>query len=167
MKAAVLIAAVTAAVCVYAADPPDQAKRGMELFRTSAKGACSTCHRVEGFGNPAGPDLSKTAAALPPRAMAMAIRATMTVYVQEVKPKEGTPFPGMKSEDGSGFWDLSATPPVLKKFAKGEAETAQNTKWKHPPESAGYTNEQLADVIAYLRFVASGDRKGVDAEILQ
>jgi hypothetical protein len=99
--------------------------------------------------------------------MSMAIRASMTVYVQEVKPKGGTPFPGMKAADESGYWDLSKTPPEFQKLAKGDADVAPNTKWKHPPEAAGYTNEQLADVIAYLRFVASGDRKGVDPDILQ
>ncbi|MFH5938945.1 c-type cytochrome, partial [Clostridium perfringens] len=61
-------------------DPTPQAKRGQELFRTSIKGACTTCHQMEGVGNPVGPDLAKTASALPPRALAMAIRATMTVY---------------------------------------------------------------------------------------
>lgn len=169
MKIAVLLA-LFAAASVFAADQSKeltaQAKRGQELFRTSAKGACSNCHQMEGVGTPAGPDLSKTAAVLPPRALAMAIKATMTVYVVEAKPKGGTPFPAMKTEAGD-FWDLSKNPPELKKFAKGEIETAGNTKWKHPPESAGYSVEQLADVIAYLRCVAAGDRKTVDPEILQ
>jgi len=164
MKIAVLL--VAGIMAASAAEPPEQAKRGMDLFRTSAKGSCSACHQVENAGKPVGPDLTKTAAVLPPRAMAMAIRATMTVYVQEVKPKAGSPFPGIKTDDGS-YWDLSANPPAIKKFAKGEADYGPNSKWKHPPESAGYTNEQLADVIAYLRFVAIGDKKGVDPELLK
>jgi hypothetical protein len=97
----------------------------------------------------------------------MAIKATMTVYVQEVKPKGGTAFAAMKAGDDLSFYDLSKTPPELRKFAKGEFETSGNTKWKHPPESAGYTAEQLADVIAYLRFVGANDRKAVDPEELQ
>lgn len=145
---------------------PAQAKRGQTMFRSSPKGACSSCHQMEGVGTPAGPDLSKTASALPPRALAMAIRATMTVYVVEVRPKAAEPFPSMKTDAGD-FWDLSKNPPELKKLAKGEFDTGQNTKWKHPPAAAGYTNEELADVIAYLRFIGANDRKVVDPEILQ
>ena len=168
MKIVVLLAMF--AVILPAADQtkemPAQAKRGQELFRSSSKGACSACHQLEGVGNPAGPDLSKTAAVLPPRALAMAIRATMTVYVVEVRPKGAPAFPSMKTDAGE-FWDLSKNPPELKKFAKGEFEVAPNSKWKHPPESAGYTNEQLADVIAYLRYIGAGDRKTIDPEIIQ
>lgn len=166
----ILVLAVAAVLPVAFAqpkgDPTDQAKRGMQLFRASSKGACATCHQVQGTGNPVGPDLAKTASALPPRALAMAIRATMTVYVVECKPKGSAPFPAMKTDDGN-FWDLTKNPPELKKFDKGQADTAQNTKWKHPPESAGYSNEELADVIAYLRWVGAGDRKAVDPDTLQ
>jgi mono/diheme cytochrome c family protein len=169
MKLAALLATAAlglTAVAQTKGEPPAQAKRGMELFRNSEKGACITCHKMQGVGEPVGPDLAKTASVLPPRALAMAIRATMTVYVLEVKPKTGAAFPAMKVDDLS-FYDLSTKPPELKKFAKGEFETAGNTKWKHPPESAGYTPEQLADVIAYLRFVGANDKKGVDPEEIQ
>ncbi len=42
-----------------------------------------------------------------------------------------------------------------------------NGTWKHPPESTGYTKEQIADVIAFIRFVAYGDTKGVDPAALK
>ncbi len=168
MRLALLLSAFS--LVLAAADQPKeltaQAKRGQTLFRSSEKGACTTCHQLEGVGTPAGPDLSKTASALPPRALAMAIRATMTVYVVEAKPKGGSPFPAMKTDDGN-YWDLSQNPPELKKFAKGEVDSSQNTKWKHPPAGHGYSNEQLADVIAYLRVIGANDRKEVDPEILQ
>lgn len=156
---------------IFAADQTktltEQAKRGQELFQTSPKGACVTCHLMEGKGSSVGPDLMKTAAALPPRALAMAIKATMTVYVVEAKVKAGGSFPAMKSEDGTTYWDLSQNPPVAKKFAKGEVSDGANTGWKHPPQGHGYTNEQLADIIAYLRGMAANDKKPVDPEDLQ
>jgi hypothetical protein len=57
---------------------------------------------------------------------------------------------------------LSATPPALKKLDKSEiASSGDNANWKHPPESAGYTAQQLADVIAYIKWASYGDTKGV------
>jgi len=41
-----------------------------------------------------------------------------------------------------------------------------NANWKHPPESRGLAKEQLADLIAYLRFALLGDTKGGDAKDL-
>jgi hypothetical protein len=95
----------------------------------------------------------------------MAIRATRTQYVQSVKLKDGKEFPGMpgaKEETTVQYFDLSATPPVLRKLDKSEiASASDNATWKHPPESAGYTAEQLADVIAYIKWASYGDTKGV------
>ena len=34
-------------------------------------------------------------------------------------------------------------------------------RWTHPPVSAGYTEEELADIIAYLKFVSTGVAKEV------
>lgn len=148
-------------------DGPPQAKRGLTLFRTSAKGACATCHSVAGFGTAVGPDLAKTAAQLPPRAMVMAIKATMTAYVVQVTPNGGQPFPAMKATADGEFYDLSKNPPELKKFKAGEFKTEGNSTWKHPPASADYTAAQLADVIAYLRYVAVKDIKGVDPDDIE
>ena len=36
-----------------------------------------------------------------------------------------------------------------------------NTKWTHPPASAGYTDTELADIIAYLKFASTGVVKDV------
>jgi hypothetical protein len=43
----------------------------------------------------------------------------------------------------------------------------QNTRWTHPPSSAGYTPEELADIIAYLKFVSTGTVKEVTAAELR
>lgn len=144
---------------------PEQAKRGYQLFFDESKaGHCGTCHALKGKGIPVGPDLTRLAR-LNPRAIVMAILASRTQYVVMLKPKTGKEFPAMKVEKEGAtvdYYDLSATPPALRKFQKDEiADSKDNMVWKHPPESAGYNSDQLADVISYIRFVAYGDTKGV------
>jgi mono/diheme cytochrome c family protein len=143
-----------------------QQKRGHELFLHSTKGAaCATCHALAGEGTAVGPDLTNLASAATPAGMRVAILSTQTVYVLAVKPVNGTLFPGMKVKEDSttaDYFDLSQMPPVLRTLNKKEIEsTATNSEWKHPPGSADYTPDELADVIAYIRYVAKGDTKPV------
>jgi hypothetical protein len=61
------------------------------------------------------------------------------------------------------YYDLSKTPPELRKFAPGDVQSkSDNSSWKHPPAVGGYTNQQMADIVAYIRWAAAGDRKAVD-----
>jgi hypothetical protein len=114
-----------------------------------------------------GPDLTRLAR-LSPRAIAMAIRATRTQYVQAVKLKDGSEFPGMPvahDESTVQFYDLGAKPPALRKLERKDvASTSDNANWKHLPESAGYTARQLADVIAYIKWASYGDTKAVSPD---
>ena len=148
-------------------DGPEQAARGHELFFKTAKPEpCGNCHALGGKGTAVGPDLSVWAR-LAPRAAATAILATVTDKVVTVEPKAGSKFPGIKvSEDDKGtkFYDLSVSPPAAKDLAKGEFTTSSNSTWKHPPGTQEYTAEQLADIIAYIRWVGAKDRRGVKPE---
>lgn len=158
--------ALTLSVAAFAADLSDQAKRGKEVFSLkSASGvACSTCHQLEGQGKAIGPDL-KQIGQLHPRAIVTAILATRTQYVQEITLHTGRPFPAIKS--GEVYFDLSKTPPAeLTTAASAFKGVKDNGSWKHPAESRGLTKDQLADVIAYIRFATSGDTKGVDPKDL-
>jgi cytochrome c peroxidase len=137
----------------------DPQKRGHELFINSPKGkACATCHELAGEGTAVGPDLRNLAGAAMPAGIKMAILATSTAYVVLVKLDNGTTFPAMKiKEDAAGaeFWDLSKMPPEVRKVAKKDIDSVQNNnQWKHPPESTGYTDAELADLVAYLRYAA-------------
>jgi len=100
------------------------------------------------------------------RALVTAIRATRTEYVETIKLKSGDPFPGIKvSADATTmqYYDLSKTPPELRKFAPGEVQSkSDNSTWKHPPSTGSYTNQQIADIVAYVRWGAAGVRKAVD-----
>jgi hypothetical protein len=37
----------------------------------------------------------------------------------------------------------------------------QNLIWKHPPASAGYTSHELADLIGFLKWAATGSQKEI------
>ncbi|MFN0167977.1 MAG: hypothetical protein ACKV22_16250 [Bryobacteraceae bacterium] len=147
---------------------PAAAGRGYAIFHDASKpGSCGNCHLLGGKGTAAGPDLSRLAR-LNPRGIKTAIMATRTQYVQAVKTKAGETFPGFeksKTDKIVEYFDLSKQPPQLRKFEKAEISgTQDNSSWKHPAEAVGYTAEQLADILSYLRFASYGDTKGVTAE---
>ena len=149
---------------LQAAAPTPQIDRGQTLF-FSDKG-CGTCHALKGRGTAVGPDL-RVLGRVGVRALVMAIRATRTQYVETIKLKSGEEFPGMKvSADATTltYYDLSKTPPELKKLAPADVQSkTDNATWKHPPSVAGYlTNEQMADVVGFIRWAAAGDKKPVD-----
>ncbi len=141
-----------------------QIERGEVLFHEAGKG-CGTCHALKGKGTAVGPNL-KEIGRLNPRAIAASIRSTLTQYVQSVKLKAGDKFPAMiaaKDEKVVQAWDLSKAPPELRKLDAAEVDSIRNNEgWKHPPLEAGYTGEQMADIVAYIRYAGSGSRTAVD-----
>ncbi len=142
-----------------------QIERGEALFFESGKG-CATCHALKGKGTAVGPDL-RTMGRLSARAIAMAVHSTLTQYVQKVRLKgDSAPFPAMpgaKDEKSVTYWDLSKTPPEKRTVPPADVESSvNNDSWKHPPAAGGYTNEQMADIIAYLRYAVTGSRAPVD-----
>ncbi len=170
MRQATYAAAIFAAILIPAAAQtkamPKQVERGRELFLKSPKGtACGTCHSIAGVGNAIGPDLRTLASVVPPRGMVAAIQMTMTERVQEVKTASGETFAGLqKSKQGDEFeiWDLDQKPPVLRKLAAKDVESMnRNTKWKHPPATVEYTSQELADIIAFLKWAANGQTKEI------
>lgn len=148
---------------LQASAPTPQIERGQTLFY--ADKGCGGCHALKGRGTAVGPDL-RILGRVGVRALVTAIRATRTEYVETIKLKSGDEFPGMKvSADATTlqYYDLSKTPPELKKFAPDDvASKADNSIWKHPPSGGGYTNQQIADIVSYIRWAAVGDKKPVD-----
>jgi len=141
-----------------------QVQRGEALFLENARG-CATCHALNGHGTAVGPDLS-VIGRLSPQAIVTAIRSSMTQYVQEVKLKSGSSFPGIPAGSDpkmNQFYDLSKMPPELRTIDPSELRAASaQDKWKHPPSVAGYTSAQLADLIAYIRYAVAGTPKSVN-----
>lgn len=153
---------------VLRAEMPAQAARGKAIFFDSSKSApCATCHELEKKGRKIGPDLTKIAR-LSPKAIVISILSTRTVYAREVELKNKNKYPAMiVSEDANqvAFYNLAVVPPELIRVDKIAVYAIRdNALWRHPPESTGYTPEELADVIAYIRWAAYGDTKGVRPE---
>ena len=144
---------------------PTQIERGEAIFQDANNG-CVMCHALKGKGTAVGPDL-RGIARLTPKGIAMAVHSTVTQYVQMAKLKSGVTFPAMTvpgSDDQTvQLYDLSKTPPELLKVPKSDvASMTPNSVWKHPPAARKYTNEQMADIVAYIRFAGANNRQPVD-----
>jgi len=147
---------------------PSQIERGEALYMASPDG-CGTCHALKGKGTAVGPDL-KPIAHISPSGIATAIRSTVTQYVVVVKLKTGESFPSMPptGEGKVKLYDLSKTPPELHEVDKADiASTAANNVWKHPAAARKYTKEQMADIIAYVRYAGANNRQPVDPADVQ
>jgi len=150
---------------------PPQAARGYAVYFDESKPTrCATCHALGGRGTAVGPDLSRLAR-LNPRGIVVAILASRTQYVQTIKLKTGPSFAAMHvahDDKTMQVHDLSVTPPQLRKLERAQVDSVtDNATWKHPPESAQYSMDQLAAVIAYIRWASFGDTKGVDPKELE
>ncbi|MBZ5611576.1 MAG: c-type cytochrome [Acidobacteriia bacterium] len=164
--------ALALAVPILASDdvkqpPTPQIQRGHDLFVKPAKGvACATCHRMGGEGIAIGPDLTTMGTQGTPHVIVMTMHMTMTNYVQSFKTVGGT-FPGMlkaKTADDTEVWDLSQMPPALQRLPNKQIiSTDRDSTWKHPPASVEYSSQELADLIGYLRWAATGAQKEVKA----
>jgi cytochrome c551/c552 len=144
---------------------PSQTERGEALFFDAQKG-CGNCHALKGKGTAVGPDLT-VIGRLAPAAIAMAARSTVTQYVGTAKVKGAGSFPAMvgkKDDKVVVLYDLSKTPPAKMEVAPGDLTMGNNDKWKHPPAEAKIPNEQLADIVAYIKFAATGTKKAVSPD---
>lgn len=151
-----------------AQNPPAQAARGEQIFFETAKPmACGTCHMLNNKGAGIAPDLSRWAR-LAPRAIGMAIKATVTENVIAAKVAgKGAEFPAAKGKeegDKITIYDLSKNPPEAMTIAKAELSAKPNASWKHPPSQSSISAQDMADIIAYIRWVGYKDTKGVKAE---
>jgi mono/diheme cytochrome c family protein len=151
------------ALLMAQAAAPTQIDRGEALFFDTAQG-CGNCHALKGKGTAVGPDL-KGIARLSPAGIAMAVRSSVTQYVQVAKLKSGESFPTYPPPAGDQMklYDLSKTPPALHEVAKADiGSMTPNQTWKHPPTTRKYTDEQMADIIAYIRYAGAGTKTPVD-----
>jgi putative heme-binding domain-containing protein len=146
--------------------PDAQIQRGEKLFADAQKG-CVSCHALKGTGTPVGPDLNGIAR-LSPQAITMAVQSTATQYVQSVKLKSGqtiTAMPGAKDDKTVQLFDLSKNPPAAMKVEKGDIVSMNNTDaWKHPPAAAKLSGAELADIIAYIKFKATGAKVAISPD---
>jgi len=138
-----------------------QVDRGRKLFEKSAKSLpCATCHALDGVGHEIAPDLRRLGAYVTPRDLMRTIDMQRTVFVQEVQTSRGAAFPGIQRQirnDNIEIWDLSMTPPMLRQFKLSEiVSMRENVKWGHPPANADYAPQELADIIGFIKWAATG-----------
>ena len=145
---------------------PPQVERGQALFMNESNG-CASCHALKGKGTAVGPDL-KIISSMAPRAIVTMVKSTLTQYVVTVKPKTGDAFPAMpgaKDDKTIQLYDLSKMPPEARKMDLADIESMRNNEtWKHPPLTRQYTPEQMADIISYIKWAGSGDKRKVDPD---
>ena len=149
---------------------PSQTERGEALF-FDAQNGCGSCHALKGKGTAVGPDLTGLGR-LGPQGIAMAARSTVTQYVQVVRLKSGgggfPAMPGKKDDKVVVLFDLSKNPPEKKEVAPSDiASMTANDVWKHPPAAKKIGNEQLADIVAYIKYATTGSKRVVDPADVQ
>jgi cytochrome c2 len=149
------------------AAPTPQIERGRELFTNAKKGvACKTCHSLGGIGTAIGPDLTNMATNGSVHSIVMTMHMTMTEHVVRVKTAVAS-FPAIlkqKYGDRIEYYDLSQIPPVLRTLFTNQIISAErDEKWRHPPAMANYNSQELADVIAFLKFATTGSRHEIAA----
>lgn len=139
---------------------PDEHKTGRDLFYDPSREArCSSCHRLNGFGTPIGPDVTKV----------NAIKATDGVQVLRYgRPRgvrtivltDGDRFPAQVVERTTAMtraYDLSSAPPVLRTLAAAEIQSIQRqTQWRHMRAVREYSSEEMQAVWDFVRWMALG-----------
>jgi len=131
-----------------------EARPGRALFFDAARtGACGSCHELDGWGVPVGPDLT----ALPPGRFTD-LRGVASHGVVTARPKGGEPpFPALlveRTESRVRVYDLTAGLPVLRTFAAGQIVLEPGSSWRHEQATRIYTSGELETIAVYLRWFA-------------
>jgi len=128
--------------------------RGRQLFSDALRGIhrCNTCHAVEGIGNGIGPNLAGGA-----QHDIAAIRNGRPTSVRLAKVGSDQ-FPALIAGQ-KGEWvqvyDLTSSPPVLRTLAKQEITFSGESSWNHANAVKNYSDTDLLDIAAYLRWAAA------------
>jgi mono/diheme cytochrome c family protein len=126
------------------------AKAGRALFFDAARtGACGSCHELDGWGVPVGPDLAATQPG-----KSADLREVTTHRVVTAHPEGERPFPALVVERGDArvrIYDLTGPLPVLRSFAASQLTLDADSSWRHEQATRIYTNGELETIARYLR----------------
>jgi mono/diheme cytochrome c family protein len=142
-----------------AIDTPAEFRPGRELFFDLTREArCSVCHRLNGAGTPAGPDVTKSAG-IKVADGPQVLRYGRPRLVRTVVLKDGERFPAVPLERAAlnpRVYDLSSNPPVLRSLLGTEVQSLQRqTNWRHGNAVRGYSKDELQTIWNYVRYEAS------------
>jgi mono/diheme cytochrome c family protein len=131
-----------------------ESKQARAMFFDAARtGACGSCHELDGWGVPVGPDLDR----LPPDRFTE-MRGVETRTVVTARPRGGEPpFPALlveRTEARIRIYDLSAPVAVLRTFATGQVVLEPGSSWRHEQVTHIYTSRELETIAVYLRWRA-------------
>jgi mono/diheme cytochrome c family protein len=130
-----------------------EAKAGRALFFDASRmGACGTCHELDGWGEPAGPDLTSSS-----RERLANLRRVPQSRVRTAQPAGGeSGFPALLVENTATrirVYDLTGPLPVLRTFAPGRVALSPNNSWQHEQATRIYTDRELEIIGRYLRWL--------------
>ncbi len=126
---------------------PPEIQRGRDLFFDATRGAqrCGSCHQVDNWGTPIGPDL---------KGFTGDIRAVVSKNASTAKMKTGESFPVLlvaKASDMVRVYDMSSLLPVLRSMLPNEVEIVSGSTWTHAAAIANYKDEELTAIIPFLK----------------
>ena len=126
--------------------PPD-IQRGRDLFFDATRGAqrCGSCHTLDGWGTPIGPDL---------KGFAGDVRGVISKNSSTARMKNGETFPVLlvaTTADAVRVYDMSSPLPVLRSMLPSEVEIAAGSTWTHAAAIANYKDEELAAMAPFLK----------------
>ena len=141
------------AATVGAASVVGDPARGKTLF--DAKGACASCHRVNGTGSRVGPDLSAVGATR----SAAELQRALTDPNAEVQPqnrfyrvtlKDGTTVEGRLLGHDTFSVQILDTREQLRSFSKADLRDAAFIPSPMPSYKTSLSAQELADLVSYL-----------------
>jgi len=123
--------------------------KGRDLFfdATRSFGRCSTCHEVNAIGIPVAAPIFTI-----PSSVA-ALKALLTPRVSTVTVGNQS-MPALVLSNKSSavlFYDLTVAPPELRTESPINVRTSPGSNWRHSSVIIGYSDEQLASILAYLQ----------------
>jgi len=130
------------------------AARGRAIFE--GKGTCSTCHRVNGRGPRAAPDLSDVGVARAPAALERSIREPSSALMPIHRPvmivlKDRTIIRGRRLNEDTFTVQVIDEKERLLSIAKRDIEVFEvSTKASMPSFADRLTADEIADTVAYL-----------------
>jgi mono/diheme cytochrome c family protein len=124
-----------------------EARQGRALFFDAARtGACGSCHELEGWGVPVGPDLAAR--------RVTNLRSIATPHVMTARAGGGEPpFPALLVERTNSkvrVYDLTAPIPVLRAFPTSQVVLDTARPWRHEQVLRLYSDGELDAIAAYL-----------------
>jgi len=131
-----------------------EARQGRALFFDAARaGACGSCHELDGWGTPVGPDVSTL-----PAGRVRDLRAVAASSVVTARPKgDEAAFPAVtaeRTETRVRVYDITAALPVLRTFAPGQVAIEPGSSWRHEQAASLYSNAELESIAKYLRWLS-------------